>query len=73
MAGKLGVKPELVCSRNKQRQYSEARSLVAFLAVEEFGHSSAEVARCLGITRMAVHKAVTRGSELERIKPVFEI
>jgi len=73
VAGKLGVKPESVCSRNKQRQYSEARSLVAFLAVEEFRHPAAEVARYLGITRMGVHKAITRGSELERINPAFEI
>ena len=73
MAGKLGVKPELVCSRNKQRQYSEARSLVAFLAVEELGHPAAEVARYLGITRMGVHKAVMRCSELERISPPFEV
>jgi len=73
VAGKLGVKPELVCSRNKQRQYSEARSLVAFLAVEELGHPAAEVARYLGITRMGVHKAVMRCSELERISPPFEV
>jgi chromosomal replication initiation ATPase DnaA len=72
VAGKLGVKAELVYSRNKQRQYSEARSLVAFLAVEELGHPAAEVARYLGITRMGVQKAVMRGSELERMNPAFE-
>ena len=73
VAEELGVKPELICSQNRQRQYTEARSLVAFLAVEEIGHSSAEVARSLGITRMGVHKAVAKGSELVRIKPVFEL
>ena len=72
VAGKLGIKPELVCSANKQRRYSEARSLVAFLAVEKVGHPAAEVARFLGITRMGVHKAVMRGSELERGNPAFE-
>jgi hypothetical protein len=49
------------------RQYSEARSLFAWLAVEEVGHPAAEVARFLGISRMGVHKAVTRGFELKRI------
>ena len=65
VAGKLGIKPELVCSANKQRRYSEARSLVAFLAVEEVGYPAAEVARTLGISRMGVQKAVIRGSELK--------
>jgi len=72
VAGKLGVKPELICSKNKQRRYSEARSLVAFLAVEEVGHPAAEVARFLGITRMGVQKAAMRGSGLQRRNAVFE-
>ena len=50
VAGKLGLKPELICSENRQRQYSEARSLFAWLAVEEVGHPAAEVARFLGIS-----------------------
>ena len=41
-----------------QSLYSEARSLVAWLAVEEVGHCAAEVARFLGISRMGVQKAV---------------
>jgi len=65
VAGKLGLKPELICSENRQRQYSEARSLLAWLAVEEVGHPAAEVARFLGISRMGVQKAVIRGSELK--------
>ena len=65
VAGKLGLKPELVCSGNRQRQYSEARSLLAWLAVEKVGHPAAEVARFLGISRMGVQKAVIRGSVLK--------
>jgi len=65
VAGKLGLKPELICSGNRQRQYSEARSLLAWLAVEEVGHPAAEVARFLGISRMGVQKAVIRGSVLK--------
>ena len=41
-------------------------SLFAWLAVEEVGYPAAEVARFLGISRMGVHKAVTRGFELQR-------
>jgi len=44
---------------------AEARALVAYLAVEKTGHSAAEVARFLGISRMGVQKAVIRGSELK--------
>jgi len=65
VAGKLRLKPELICSGNRQRQYSEARALVAYLAVEETGHPAAEVAIFLGISRMGVQKAVIRGSELK--------
>jgi hypothetical protein len=46
---------------------SEARSLFAWLAVEEVGHPAAEVARFLGISLMGGHKAVTRRFELKRI------
>ncbi len=52
VAGKLDLKPELICSGNRQRQYSEARSVLAWLAVEEVGHPAAEGARFLGISRV---------------------
>jgi DNA-binding CsgD family transcriptional regulator len=45
---------------------SKIISLFAWLAVEEVRHPAAEVARFLGISRMGVHKAVTRGFELQR-------
>jgi REP element-mobilizing transposase RayT len=66
VAERLGLKPKLICSGSRQQKYSEARSLVAWLAVEEVGHSAAEVARFLGISRMGVQKAVIRGREFGR-------
>ena len=66
VSAKLDLKPALICSKKRQRRYSEARSLLAWLAVEEVGHPAAEVARYLGISRMGVHKAVIRGVELIR-------
>jgi chromosomal replication initiation ATPase DnaA len=66
VAERLGLKPKLICSGSRQQKYSEARSLVAWLAVEETGHSAAEVARFLGISRMGVQKAVIRGREFGR-------
>ena len=61
----VSLGPELICSGNRQRQYSEARSVLAWLAVEEVGHTAAEVARFLGISRVGVQKAVIRESELK--------
>ena len=66
VADKVGISPELICSGSRQREYSEARSLVAWLAVEKVGHPAAEVARFLGISRMGVQKAVIRGREFGR-------
>jgi len=64
VADKVGMAPELICSRSRQRKYSEARAIFSYLAVEETGYSAADVARYLGVKRMSVHEAVTRGKTL---------
>ena len=43
---------------------AEARALVAYLAVEETGHSAADVARYLGIGRTNVLRSIKRGREI---------
>ena len=63
VAERLDLKPKLICSGSRQQKIAEARALVAYLAVEETGHSAAEVAGHLGISRMGVQKAVIRGRE----------
>ena len=64
VSGKVGVSPELICSRSRQRKHSEARAIFSYLAVEETGYPAADVARYLGVKRMSVHEAVTRGKKL---------
>ena len=64
VASKVGVSPELICSRSRQKKPSEARAIFSYLAVEETGYPAADVARFLGIKRMSVHEAVTRGKTL---------
>ena len=64
VADRTGIEPQLIRSRNRQRRCSKARALVAWMAVEEVGHSATEVARYLGISRVGVQKAVER--ELRR-------
>ncbi|WDN88241.1 hypothetical protein BuS5_01209 [Desulfosarcina sp. BuS5] len=66
VAGRLDIKPELICSGSRQQKYSKARSLVAWLAVEEVGYPAAEVARFLGISRVGVKKAAGRGIQLKK-------
>ena len=64
VADKVGISPELICSRSRQRKHSEARAIFSYLAVEETGYPAADVARFLGVKRMSVHEAVTRGKTL---------
>jgi len=64
VAGKLGLKPELICSGNRQRQYSEARSLIAWLAIEEIGHPAAVVAKFLGISSVGVLLSLEKAKEI---------
>jgi chromosomal replication initiation ATPase DnaA len=64
VADKVGISPELICSRSRQKKPSEARAIFSYLAVEETGYPAADVARFLGVKRMSVHEAVTRGKTL---------
>ena len=64
MAGRLGLKPELICSGSRQKKIADARALVSYMAVEETGHSAADVARCLGIGRANVLRSIKRGREI---------
>ena len=64
VAGRLGLKPELICSGSRQRKYSEARALVAYMAVEETGHSAVDVARYLEIGRTNVLRSIKRGRDI---------
>ena len=57
----LELSPGLICSGSRQRKCSEARALVAYLAVGESGHSAADVGRFLGVKRVSVHHAVSKG------------
>jgi len=75
VAGRSGLKPELICSGSRQKKIAEARALVAYLAVEETGQSAADVARYprlptpgtggqVGIGRANVLRSINRGYEI---------
>jgi len=75
VADKVGISPELICSGSRQRKYSEARALVAYMAVEETGHSAADVARYprlptlgtggqVGVRRVNVLRSAKKGRKI---------
>jgi putative transposase len=64
VAKQLALSPELICSGSRKKEISEARALVAYLAVEETGHSAADVARYLRIGRANVLRSIKRGYEI---------
>ena len=75
VAGRLDLKPKLICSGSRQKKIAEARALVAYMAVEETGHSAADVARYprlptpgtggqVGIGRTNVLRSIKRGREI---------
>ncbi|MBC8434260.1 MAG: hypothetical protein H8D96_20315 [Desulfobacterales bacterium] len=63
VADNVGISPELICSGSRKRLISDARALLAYLAVEETGHKATDVARILGIKRVSVHHAVKKGKK----------
>jgi hypothetical protein len=49
-------------SGSRRREIAEARRVLSWLAVKEFGFSGAEVARYLGVTSSCVTRAVSTGN-----------
>jgi len=64
VAERLDMSPELICSGSRKRLISDARALLAYLAVEETGHKATDVARILGIKRVSVHHAAKKGKKV---------
>jgi len=64
VAERLDLSPELICSGSRKRLISDARALLAYLAVEETGHKATDVARILGIKRVSVHHAAKKGEKV---------
>jgi REP element-mobilizing transposase RayT len=61
VANHFGIEQRLLKSASKQRQASQSKSIVCFLAAERLKMKGREVARRLQITPSAVSKAIIRG------------
>ncbi len=48
VADKVGMSPELICSRSRQRKHSEARAVFMYLAVEETGFIGSRCGKVFG-------------------------
>jgi putative transposase len=70
VAVQKGISPELIRSNCRQRKLSEARALVAYLAVGEGRHTLTEVGRYLGMKHSSVSYAVRRGETLLGLQQV---
>jgi hypothetical protein len=68
-----GVSPEDVKGWGRSRGQSEARALFSKWMVEDLGYSGALVAGMLGVTKMAVWKAVIRGRKIEAERKLARI
>ena len=64
VAGKVGMSPELICSGSRKPMISNARAIVAHMAIVEIGHSATDVARHLGIKQTSVLQSVKKGKIL---------
>jgi chromosomal replication initiation ATPase DnaA len=75
VAERLDLSPELICSGSRKRLISDARALLAYLAVEETGHKATNVARILGIKRVSVHHAAKKRkkSPLVPLNPILPL
>ena len=61
VAMRTGIPPELICSGSRKPRISDARSIIAHMAVEETGHAASDVARYLGIKQTSVLQSVKKG------------
>jgi len=61
VANQTRIPPELICSGSRKQRISDARSIVAHMAVEETGHAATDVARYLGIKQTSVLQSVKKG------------
>jgi hypothetical protein len=64
VAEESGLSPELICSGSRKTRISNARSIVAHMAIEEIGHSATDVAKHLGIRQTSVLQSVKKGKIL---------
>jgi putative transposase len=64
----FGVEETMLMTRSREKELSDVRAAICYLAVRHYGHSGVEVAKALNISRSGVSVAVRRGSEIVKGK-----
>ncbi len=64
VASHLNVRETYITSASRKKDVSEARGLICCLAVNDFGYSTAEVGRALGVRRVSAGQCVVRGEKI---------
>ena len=69
VASYLDVKEKSIFSASRKKGVSEARGIICCLAVNDFGYSTAEVGRALGVRRVSARQCVFRGEKILDMAP----
>ena len=64
VASYLNLKIETIISSSRKRRISEARGIICYLAVNDMGYSTSEVARALDVRRVSAGQCVNRGEKI---------
>jgi len=64
VASHFDLKEASIVSASRKGEVSEARGIICYLAVNELGYSTAEVAHALDMRRVSAGQCVTRGEKL---------
>ena len=64
VASHLNVQETSIISASRKKDVSEARGIICCLAVNNFGYSTAEVGRALGVRRVSAGQCVVRGEKI---------
>jgi len=68
----LGMKPEDILGKGREKKRVEVRSILCYLATERLGISQTALSERLGLTQLAASQAVRRGEKLmERVCSEF--
>jgi hypothetical protein len=60
----FNVRETYIVSASRKKDVTEARGIICGLAVNDFGYSTAEVGRALGVRRVSAGQCVVRGEKI---------
>jgi DNA-binding MarR family transcriptional regulator len=64
----MGMSPEEIMEKGKERRKVETRSILCYWATDSLGIGQGELAKRLKLTQPAVNQAVRRGKDLIKLQ-----